>query len=195
MSPAPGRAEEKEEIQLSDEQLVRDCLKGRDAAWSALIRRYKNLIFSIPIRYGFSQEDSADIFQAVCMDLLAELPRLRKPKALAGWLIQVTRNKCFHRKLDGQRHPVQEMGSDDPLAAGQTADSLVAEFQQDQLLREALAELAPRCRQLVYMLFFEMPARPYEQVAKDLKLAPGSIGFIRRRCLDKLRERLEQMGF
>ena len=158
MSPAPGRAEEKEEIQLPDEQLVRDCLKGRDAAWSALIRRYKNLIFSIPIRYGFSQEDSADIFQAVCMDLLAELPRLRKPKALARWLIQVTRNKCFHRKLDGQRHPVQEMGSDDPLAAGQTADSLVAEFQQDQLLREALAELAPRCRQLVYMLFFEMPA-------------------------------------
>ena len=149
MSPAPGRAEEKEEIQLSDEQLVRDCLKGRDAAWSALIRRYKNLIFSIPIRYGFSQEDSADIFQAVCMDLLAELPRLRKPKALARWLIQVTRNKCFHRKLDGQRHPVQEMGSDDPLAAGQTADSLVAEFQQDQLLREALAELAPRGRHLV----------------------------------------------
>jgi signal transduction histidine kinase len=60
MSPAPERAEEKEEIQLPDEQLVRDCLKGRDAAWSALIGRYKNLIFSIPIRYGFSQEDSAD---------------------------------------------------------------------------------------------------------------------------------------
>jgi DNA-directed RNA polymerase specialized sigma24 family protein len=101
-------------------------------------------------------------FRAVCMDLLAELPRLRKPKALAGWLIQVTRNKCFHRKRDGQRHPVQEMGSDYPLAAGQTADSLVAEFQQDQLLREALTELASRCRQLVYVLFFEMPARPYE---------------------------------
>ena len=96
------------------------------------------------------------------MDLLAELPRLRKPKALAGWLIQVTRNKCFHRKRDGQRHPVQEMGSDYPLAAGRTADTLVAEFQQDQLLREALTELASRCRQLVYVLFFEMPARPYE---------------------------------
>jgi hypothetical protein len=31
MSPAPGRAEEeeKEEIQLPDEQRVRDCLKGK----------------------------------------------------------------------------------------------------------------------------------------------------------------------
>ena len=85
MSTAPGRAKQLADSARSDEQLVRDCLKGKDSAWSALIFKYKNLIFSIPIPYGFSEEDAADIFQAVCMDLLAELPRLREPKALA-WL-------------------------------------------------------------------------------------------------------------
>jgi RNA polymerase sigma factor (sigma-70 family) len=194
MSTAPGRAKQKDDSALSDEQLVRNCLKGKESAWSALIFRYKNLIFSIPIRYGFSQEDSADIFQAVCMDLLAELPHLREPKALAGWLIQVTRNRCFHRKREAQRHSMQEIGEEELLGSEESADNLVFEFQQDQLLREALSGLAPRCRRLVEMLFFETPTRPYLQVAKDLKLAPGSIGFIRRRCLDKLRERLEQMG-
>jgi RNA polymerase sigma factor (sigma-70 family) len=195
MSTAPGRAKARDDSALSNEELVRDCLKGKDSAWSALIFRYKNLIFSIPIRYGFSEEDSAEIFQAVCMDLLAELPRLREPKALAGWLIQVTRNKCFHRKRETQRHFVQEIGDNELLGSEESADSLVSQFQQDQLLREAISELAPRCRRLVMMLFFETPARPYLQVARNLKLAPGSIGFIRRRCLDKLRERLEQMGF
>jgi DNA-directed RNA polymerase specialized sigma24 family protein len=43
-------------------------------------------------------------------------------------------------------------------------------------------------------LFFELPARPYEEVAKELGLAIGSIGFIRRRCLNKLRDRLEALG-
>jgi RNA polymerase sigma factor (sigma-70 family) len=195
MSTAPGGAKQLADGAGSDEQLVRDCLKGKEHAWSALISRYKNLIFSIPIRYGFSEEDSADIFQAVCMDLLAELPRLREPKALAGWLIQVTRNKCFHRKRETQRHSMQEIGDDELPGSGEPADNLVSELQQDQLLRHALSELAPRCRRLVEMLFFETPTRPYLQVAKDLKIAPGSIGFIRRRCLDKLRERLEQMGF
>jgi len=194
MSTAPGRAKQLADSARSDEQLVRDRLKGKDSAWSALIFKYKNLIFSIPIRYGFSEEDAADIFQAVCIDLLAELPRLREPKALAGWLIQVTRNKCFHRKRETQRHSMQEIGDDESPGSEESADNLVSEFQQDQLLREALSGLAPRCRRLVEMLFFETPARPYLQVAKDLKLAPGSIGFIRRRCLDKLRERLEQMG-
>lgn len=195
MSTAPGRAKQLADSARSDEQLVRDCLKGKDSAWSALIFKYKNLIFSIPIRYGFSEEDAADIFQAVCMDLLAELPRLREPKALAGWLIQVTRNKCFHRKRETQRHSMQEIGDAESPGSEESADNLVSEFQQDQLLREALSELPPRCRRLVQMLFFETPARPYLRVARDLKLAPGSIGFIRRRCLDKLRERLEKLGF
>jgi len=194
MSAAPGRAKQRDEGRLPDEQLVRDCLKGRESAWSALINKYKNLIFSIPIKYGFSEEDSADIFQAVCMDLLTELPNLREPKALAGWLIQVTRNKCFHRKQEKVRHLMTELEGDEP-SEDEAAHTLISELQQDQLLRDALSGLGPRCRQLVQMLFFEMPARPYQQVAKDLKLAPGSIGFIRRRCLDKLRERLEQMGF
>lgn len=194
MSAAPGRAKQRDEGRLPDEQLVRDCLKGRESAWSALINKYKNLIFSIPIKYGFSEEDSADIFQAVCMDLLTELPNLREPKALAGWLIQVTRNKCFHRKQEKVRHLMTELEGDQP-SEDEAAHTLISELQQDQLLRDALSGLGARCRQLVQMLFFEMPARPYQQVAKDLKLAPGSIGFIRRRCLDKLRERLEQMGF
>ncbi len=196
MTNAPEKVAERRKSLLSDSRLVRECLKGKETAWSALIDKYKNLIFSIPIRYGFSEEDSADIFQAVSMDLLAELPRLREPEALGGWLIQVTRNKCFHRKQEQQRYQVQEITDegrpDDPREA---PEDLVLLVQQEQLLREALSELSPRCRQLVHMLFFETPARPYQQVAKDLRLAPGSVGFIRRRCLDKLRQRLEQMGF
>src|ERR1700759_2346699 len=109
MTPAPGKAKKKVEPQHSDSRLIADCLKGKEVAWSALVDKYKNLIFSIPIRYGFSQEDAADIFQLVCMDLLAELPVLREPKALTGWLIQVTRNKCFHRKQSLARNKVQEI--------------------------------------------------------------------------------------
>jgi DNA-directed RNA polymerase specialized sigma24 family protein len=45
------------------------------------------------------------------------------------------------------------------------------------------------------MLFFESPARPYDEIAHSLALAKGSIGSIRRRCLDNLRKTLEEAGF
>jgi RNA polymerase sigma factor (sigma-70 family) len=196
MTTAPKKAKTRtSQPRHSDAYLVAECLKGKEFAWSALVDRYKNLIFSIPIRYGFSEEDSADVFQAVCMDLLAELRRLRDPEALAGWLIQVTRNKCLHRKQSGRRHNVQEIGDLDPPDPAGEPENLVSQIQQAGILREALAELPRQCRELVKMLFFETPPRPYEEVAKELHLARGSIGFLRRSCLDKLKERLESRGY
>src|SRR5277367_4206804 len=89
-----------------DARLVRECIGGSEEAWCALIFKYKNLIFSIPVKYGFSRDDSTDIFQAVCLDLLSELPKLRKVKALPKWIMQVTAHKCFHRKQQQQRTDV-----------------------------------------------------------------------------------------
>jgi RNA polymerase sigma factor (sigma-70 family) len=193
MGTAPRKARTTDQGRFSDAHLVKQCLRGSEAAWTALISKYKNLVYSIPIRYGFSQADSADIFQAVCLDLLNELPRLREPNALAGWLIQVTRNRCFHEKRAQQKQEPLT-AEDSPQNAMNEPEDLVVQTEREQHVREALLELSPRCQKMLRMLFFETPTRPYEDVAKDLDLALGSIGFIRRRCLEKLRLRLEQMG-
>ena len=83
------------ELAWSSERLVSECCKGNQAAWSALIDKYKNLIFSIPIKFGLSRDDAADICQAVCVDLLSDLPRLREPRALPKWLMQASYHKCL----------------------------------------------------------------------------------------------------
>jgi DNA-directed RNA polymerase specialized sigma24 family protein len=41
------------------------------------------------------------------------------------------------------------------------------------------------------MLFFTSPPMPYEEVAQHLGVAKGSIGFIRMRCIEQVRKRLE----
>jgi RNA polymerase sigma factor (sigma-70 family) len=195
MTSSPGKARIEPSELFSDAHLVQECLRGKEAAWAALIAKYKKLIYSIPVRYGFAEDVSADIFQAVCVDLLTELPSLRDPNALAGWLIQVTRNKCFHRKQAQIGNTVDEVDDLDAYAAPGEPEGLVLKVQQEQILREALSSLSPRCQQLMEMLFFEVPARPYEEAARDLELASGSIGFIRKRCLDKLRVQLGDMGY
>src|SRR5271170_6359093 len=91
----------------NDAKLVEQCLRGEEAAWTVLLSKYKNLIFSVPIKYGFSREESADIFQSVCLDLLYELKHLREPRALAGWLIRITYNKCFHQQQLAHRQATQ----------------------------------------------------------------------------------------
>ena len=179
-----------------DARLVRECIGGSEEAWRALIFKYKNLIFSIPVKYGFSTEDSRDIFQAVCLELLSELPKLRKVKALPKWIMQVTAHKCFHRKQQQQRTEVLDPAAKEfEQSTPARAEGILREAEDEQSLRQAMAELPPRCRQLVQMLFYEEPVRPYQEIAAKLGIAVGSIGFIRQRCLERLRKRLLEAGF
>jgi RNA polymerase sigma factor (sigma-70 family) len=183
--------------QWPDERLVSECLNGNQEAWSALIDKYKNLIYSVPVKLRM-YDDAPDIFQAVCLDLLSGLQQLREPRALPKWLMQT----CYHKCLQYQRNPekhasrTNQAGEELPIISEQPLpEHMLAEFEKEQIVRDSISQLNPRCEQMVRMLFYEHPPRPYQEVARDLGVATGSIGFIRGRCLQKLKKQLEKMGF
>jgi RNA polymerase sigma factor (sigma-70 family) len=178
-----------------DRRLVSDCLRGDDQAWARLLDKYKNLIYSIPIKYGASREDAADMFQAVCLELFTELPRLRNTDNLRAWLMTVTAHQAFHWKRKQQRQAGREVEGLAEDSLPPLPPALAWEVEREQMVREAVDRLPPRCREMIRMLFFEQPARPYAEVAARLGLATGSIGFTRSRCLKRLQRILEELGF
>jgi RNA polymerase sigma factor (sigma-70 family) len=200
MSPArtkaTDKASDKPAKKWNDTRLVKECLSGNEAAWAQLIDKYKALIYSIPIKYNLPPQEAADVFQAICVELLVRLPELREPRALPKWLIQVTHHECYRVKRLSQRVVSRDSEENSPEPESPPiAESLVQQTQEEQMLREAVATLTPQCRRLVQMLFFESPSRPYAEVATELGLALGSIGFTRQKCIERLRRQLEELGF
>src|SRR5215510_7606451 len=124
----------------SNTKLVAACLDGDQRGWNALLDRYKNLIYSIPLRYGAPHQDAADIFQAVCLDLFSELPRLRDAEALQGWIVRVTTNKCYHWKQRVTAHDtgagedeLKNLSGTEPIPT-----ELLAELEREQMVRESI---------------------------------------------------------
>jgi len=175
--------------------MVQECLKGNEEAWSALIDKYKNLIFSIPIKYGLSPDEAAEIFQAVCISMLQELSQLREPRALAALLIRITSHKCFRWKEQRNRNIDINLQEILPDEFPKMPEEILCEIEREQIFREALAALSQECQLLLELLFFENPPVAYEELSKTLGLAKGSIGATRMRCLEKLRRGLEKKGF
>jgi RNA polymerase sigma factor (sigma-70 family) len=196
MSPVLSKATKKPPAAWNDTRLVKACLSGDEEAWSLLIEKYKALIYSIPVKYGLSRQEASDVFQATCTELLLRLPQLREPRALPKWLMQVAHHECYRWKRQNQRMVSRDGETDLPEPATPAiAEGLIQQTQEEQMLREALAKLTPQCRRLVELLFFETPSRPYTEVAAELGLAVGSIGFTRQKCLERLRGQLEELGF
>ena len=178
-----------------DELLVRECLLGSEEAWSDLIDKYRHLIFSIAVKYGFSREDASEVFQAVCLTLLQELSHLREPRALAGWLIKLTARKCVRWKREGRAFVGPEIDEEGFVDTEKLPEGLLEELEREQMLREVIAEASPECRRLIDLLFFTNPPLRYEQAAAMLGFAKGSIGATRMRCLEKMRSSLQKKGF
>jgi RNA polymerase sigma factor (sigma-70 family) len=179
-----------------DVRLVRECLSGSEEAWSLLIEKYKALIYSIPVKYGLPAHEAADVFQITCMELLVRLPELREPRALPQWLIQVAYHQCCVWKRRSQRLVSSESEDDVPEPeVPAIAETLMQQVHEEQMLRDAIGTLTPQCRRLIELLFFETPSRPYREVAGELGLAAGSIGFIRQKCIERLRRKLDELGF
>jgi RNA polymerase sigma factor (sigma-70 family) len=192
-----AKLERESQLQWSDERMVSECLKGNQEAWSALIGKYKNLIYSVPIKLRM-YDDAADIFQSVCVDLLTGLPQLREPRALPKWIMQASYHKClqYQNKAEKTSQLANQEGEDLLIASDQPLpERMLADLEKEQMVRDSIAQLSPRCGQMVRMLFFENPPRAYQQVARELGIATGSIGFIRGRCLQKLKKQLEKLEF
>ena len=188
----------KDELSRSDAHLVRDALRGNEEAWLALIDRYKNLIYSVAVRYGLSRDDAVDVFQGVVAELLSGLAALREPQALQAWLVQVTSHKCLKLVRERQREGAMgdwESGEAPEVESPAVAQDLLEQVQAEQILRRALEQLPAQCRQMIEMLFYETPPRPYAEVASALGMAVGSIGLTRRRCLERLRRLLDEAGY
>lgn len=167
---------------LTDTELIEECLAGVGDAWSELVHRYARLVASIPARSGLPPDLREEVFQSVWTIAVKHLGSLRDHRSLPAWLIRTTQRETWRISREAKR----ARGSDqqDPLT---WADPEEADLLEDrQRMREALDRLDDRCRDLLLVLFRD--DRPdYDQIAESMDMPRGSIGPTRGRCLDKLR--------
>jgi RNA polymerase sigma factor (sigma-70 family) len=185
---------------LTDRELVTACLDNDAKAWETLILRYQRLIYSIPVKQGFSSVDAADVFQSVCLILLKKLPGLRKQEKLFSWLMTTTTRECWRVAAQWRRESTVEIRDpDDPvdklseIASQQPlAEEQRIVLEQQQILRTSIERLPERCRQLISLLFYQTDELSYTEIAARLKMPVASVGPNRARCLQKLKKDLEK---
>lgn len=196
--------------ETSDEDLLAACRAGRQAAWSALVRRYQRLVFTVPRRAGLAEAEAADVFQATFQRLFEHLDRIHDPSRVRAWLVTTARRETLRLlelarrgatveapaapvgegdRDDDARDPLESVAAPDPLP-----EETLAELQEHHRLRAAVDRLDPRSRQFVELLFLQDEPLPYSEIAARLGIAEGSIGPTRARCLAKLRALLEPGG-
>jgi RNA polymerase sigma factor (sigma-70 family) len=179
-SDAPRRA---------DQGLIARCRKGDPRAWEALVEDFAALVYSIPRRHGLSANECDDVSQTVFTSLLANLDQLRDDHALPKWLITTAHRATWRAARASARAQERPPGLH-PLEQTPSFEE-VARLEHIQVVRTGLQQLGQPCRELLELMFVHNA--DYQTTAARLGLSPGSLGPIRRRCLEKLRAKLSDI--
>jgi RNA polymerase sigma factor (sigma-70 family) len=178
---------------LTDQELWRRVLAGDSNAWNVLVVRYQSLVYAVATRAGLSMTDAADCFQQTWVALYESRRRLQDPSRLSAWLVTTAKREAMRMRRNAQPDTGADAEANHPDQNPLPDEELVRLEQQAQL-ENALVELDPRCRQVVELFFFAPEERSYDEIAASLGIAANSLGPVRRRCLERLREILRKSG-
>lgn len=185
-------------MQPSDTALIEASRKGDQQAWQQLVERYQRLIYTIPRRAGFDENRAAEIFQRVFAKLVANIHRIEQPERIQAWLVTTAKRETL-RMLDKEKRfdTTSEDISEQEFIADHhpLPEDVVVRLEAQHDVRLAVEQVGDKCRRLLTLLFYQSDPLPYNDVARELGIAEGSIGPTRARCLQKVQKVLEQSGF
>src|SRR5919202_5602274 len=79
----------------SDMDIISQVLKGQHQAYSVLVERYKNYVFTIVLRYIKSREDAEEVAQDIFVKAYRSLADFKGTAKFSTWLYTITTTTCI----------------------------------------------------------------------------------------------------
>ena len=177
--------------QHTDHELLAEFVKnGSESAFSALVARYVNLVYSTALRHTSVPHHAEEITQAVFILLARKAGSVSSKAVLSGWLYQAARLTAANYRRDNQRRRQREQ-----LAIMESALNLPAEEPWKliaPILDEAMNALGVADRDAVLLRYFEN--KPLAEVGAALGVSEAAAEKRVSRALERLHAILSRQG-
>jgi RNA polymerase sigma factor (sigma-70 family) len=178
--------------QLDFGELLTRAFGGDEVAWRILVRALSALVLRIARSYRLGDADALDVCQSTWLKL-AQLPAgLRDPARLPSWLATTARRQALHT-LTTRRREVP-CADQETVEAEPSPERALLTAERDRVLWRTVERLPERYRELIHLLAGDARLT-HAEIAAKLGVAPGTVGPLRRRALDRLRRAMEAQGY
>jgi RNA polymerase sigma factor (sigma-70 family) len=186
--------------------LVERALSGDRSAWTQLVGRLQLVVWKTVNMMSAEPDVRDDAFAATWLRLAERLDTIREPEKLPGWLATTAANEVRQIRRQRRRLTVgltstafDKAGRNESLTIG-SSESKGALDPSDRAVRNdehrrvrvAFRRLDPTCQEVLSVLVMTDEPVSYDLASEQLRRPVGSLGPTRRRCLDKIRDLLQE---
>jgi RNA polymerase sigma-70 factor (ECF subfamily) len=176
---------------------------GRDGdALAVLYDRYAPRVYGLCLRILTESQLAEDILQEVFVRVWERASLFEQSRgSVAAWVMGITRNSCIDQLRRMQARPVaaEPPGAPDGLpfeeslaSEGSDVPGLAARNERARLVRRAMAELSADQQRVIELSYFKGYTR--REIARQLNWPEGTVHTRARLALQKLRQRLDELG-
>lgn len=182
------------ETAFSDRTLCERAVAGDQEAFASIIRLYKTKVFSFVQRYVGNSDDAHDLMQQVFISAWQSLASFDSNRPMAPWLTAIALNKCRDHSRKAKVRQFLQMAwpinAVDVADTAPTADELMNDDQELQLLEKAISQLPRGLKEPLLLTAFE--ALSHKEAGVMLGLSAKAIEGRSRRARQELERKIKQ---
>ena len=177
-----------------EELVINRVLKGDQAAYSILVNKYQNYVFTLVLRFTKSREDAEEIAQDVFVKAYRSLADFRGDSKFSTWLFTITRTTCLSHlrkkkldiiSLDNEKAGLQIGDRESGFGANG-----IEQKSKHAMLNNAISMLSPDDAQVLNL--FYQGDQSLEEIGKIMRLDPNTVKVKLYRARQRLKNKMEK---
>ncbi len=174
---------------ISDEELVKGCLKDKRDFQEALYRKYADQMYSVVMMYTDDSDAAADILQDAFIRVFRKLSSFRFESPLGAWIRRIVVNKALEhfRREKRKNEIIDEFVSQKP----QIIDDLLDQINTNDIVR-LVNELPVKAAMILKL--YSIEGYQHNEIAKILEISEGTSKSQLSRAKALLREKLVRLN-
>ena len=165
-----------------DAHLIHSALRGDQAAYKKLMKKYHDQIANLIYRIIHQREQVEDLAQEVFIKAFASLGSFNEEYAFSTWLYKIATNSSIDYI---RKKKLRTFSIDKPIAMEESdttyelpdstyePDKHIIQRQRSHLIQEAINKLPEKYKKVITLRHSE--ERDYSEIAKILKLPIGTV--------------------
>jgi len=149
--------------------IINQAQKGDPAARGQLYHHFSRGMFSICMRMAGERALAEDILHDAFITIFKNLPQLKQPDAVAGWMRRIVVNECIRQT--SKKIKIEEWNSETADMGEHVEDDFYKNISLARI-HEAIKELPDGCRQV--FVLYTMEGLTHKNIAEAMGVSEGT---------------------
>ena len=176
-----------------DQKLIESIKNGDTKAYTQLVNRYKDLVFTLALRMLKHREEAEEVAQDTFIKIFKSLDKFKGDSKFSTWIYKVTYNTCLDRIKKNKKHlndvAIDEFTFNKLDAIDNALDNLIKE-EKHTLIKNCINKLPEDSSALLTLFYYEELS--LDEISKIINIEANTVKVKLFRARKKLAVILEQ---